>query len=62
MTEEQPAGRPTREGRTERRATPRYQSDVRLTCYPVGVGLGAGRQARVRNISRTGIGLVVDRH
>jgi hypothetical protein len=62
MAEEQPAGGPSREGGTERRATPRYQSEVRLTCYPVGAGLGAGRQARVRNVSRTGIGLVVDRH
>jgi hypothetical protein len=30
-------------------------------CYPTGSGLLERRQARVRNVSRTGIGLAVDR-
>jgi hypothetical protein len=46
----------------ERRRAARYLADLRVTCYPAGGGLGGGRVARVRNISRTGIGLVVDRH
>src|SRR5947207_1178555 len=46
----------------ERRQAARYLAEMRVTCYPAGGGLGGGRVARVRNISRTGIGLVVDRH
>jgi hypothetical protein len=33
-----------------------------VTCYPASGGPGAARQARVRNLSRSGVGLVVDRH
>jgi PilZ domain-containing protein len=35
---------------------------LRITCYPVGGGLTERRNARVRNVSKTGIGLVLDRH
>jgi hypothetical protein len=45
----------------ERRAAPRHSSSVRLTCYPVNSGLSERRQARIRNLSRTGVGLAVDR-
>jgi hypothetical protein len=45
----------------ERRAAPRLPSTLKLTCYPVGGGLMERRQARIRNVSRTGVGLVVDR-
>ncbi len=46
----------------ERRGAARHLADLRVTCYPAAGGLGAGRVVRVRNVSRTGIGLVVDRH
>ena len=52
--------RPPRE--SERRTAARHPSTLRLTCYPVGGGLGERRTARVRNVSRTGMGLVLDRH
>lgn len=45
----------------ERRAAPRHTSSLKLACYPTGSGLLERRQARVRNVSRTGIGLAVDR-
>ena len=45
----------------ERRAAPRHASTLVLTCYPAGAGLGERRRARVRNVSRTGIGLAIDR-
>ena len=45
----------------ERRAAPRHSSSLRITCYPANSGLGERRQARVRNLSRTGVGLGVDR-
>ena len=45
----------------DRRAAPRHSSSLKLTCYPTGSGLLERRQARVRNVSRTGIGLAVDR-
>lgn len=45
----------------ERRLAPRYPASVKVVCYPVGGGLGERRTARVRNVSRTGIGLSVDR-
>src|SRR5262249_10804157 len=46
---------------TERRAAPRLPSNLRISCYPVGSSLGERRQGRLRNVSKTGIGLVVDR-
>jgi PilZ domain len=45
----------------ERRAAPRQASTLKVTCYPAGAGLLERRQGRVRNVSRSGIGLVVDR-
>ena len=45
----------------ERRAAPRLPSTLKVMCYPSGSGLLERRQARVRNVSRTGIGLSVDR-
>jgi hypothetical protein len=45
----------------ERRAAPRYSSSLRITCYPANSSLTERRQARIRNLSRTGIGLSVDR-
>lgn len=53
----EPSGQPP----GERRAAPRLDSTLKLACYPVGSGLRERRQARVRNVSRTGIGLLVDR-
>jgi hypothetical protein len=52
---------PRREPESERRVAPRLPSTLRVSCYPAGSGVGDRRQARVRNISRTGMGLVVDR-
>jgi hypothetical protein len=46
----------------ERRAATRHSSTLRITCYPVGGGLAERRNARVRNVSKTGIGLLLDRH
>jgi hypothetical protein len=60
MSVEQPGGTP--EPGSERRGAPRQQTDLRVTCYPAVGGSAAGRPARVRNLSRTGIGLVVDQH
>ena len=45
----------------ERRAAPRQTSSLKVTCYPISSGFTERRQARVRNVSRTGIGLSVDR-
>lgn len=45
----------------DRRTAPRVPSSLKITCYPVGGGLSERRQARIRNVSRTGIGLAVDR-
>ena len=61
MAEEQRKEQPEPPG-NERRAAPRRQADLRVTCYPAIGGPGAGRPVRVRNLSRTGIGLIVDRH
>jgi hypothetical protein len=49
-------------GGVERRGAARQQTDLKVTCYPSGGGPGAGRTVRVRNISRTGLGLIVDLH
>jgi hypothetical protein len=46
----------------ERRQAPRVYSVLKIICFPAGAGLSERRQARVRNVSRTGIGLQVDRH
>ena len=40
---------------------PRHPSTLKITAYPVNASLLERRQARVRNVSRTGIGLLVDR-
>ena len=64
MDSENPVGQnPPSEppAQTERRAAPRLSSTLRVQCYPVGGGLSERRTARVRNVSRTGIGLVLDR-
>src|SRR5439155_18880566 len=45
----------------ERRAAPRHGSTLKITCYPVNASLLERRQGRVRNVSRTGVGLLVDR-
>ena len=45
----------------ERRVAPRQSSTLRIACYPAGSGLLERRMARIRNVSRTGIGLIVDR-
>lgn len=45
----------------ERRAAPRQSSTLKITCYPVNASLMERRQGRVRNISRTGVGILVDR-
>ena len=65
MADEGTAGRASpagNVGEAERREAARHLADLRVTCYPAGGGPGGGRVARVRNISRTGIGLIVDRH
>ncbi len=46
----------------ERRAAARQLSSLRIACYPAGSGLLERRMVRIRNVSRTGIGLIVDRH
>ena len=46
----------------ERRAAARQSSSLRIACYPAGSGLLERRMVRIRNVSRTGIGLIVDRH
>src|SRR5437773_3726645 len=46
---------------SERRRASRQSSTLRIACYPAGSGLLERRMVRVRNVSRTGIGLVVDR-
>ncbi len=46
----------------ERRNAARFSSSLRIACYPAGSGLLERRTVRVRNVSRSGIGLVVDRH
>src|SRR5262249_35407753 len=48
-------------GGQERRAAPRHPSSLKIACYPVGTGFADRRQARIRNISLTGIGIVLDR-
>ena len=60
MSEQETAGGPPAEG--ERRAATRHSSTLRIVGYPVGGGLAERRNARVRNVSKTGIGLVLDRH
>ena len=45
----------------ERRTAPRLTSSLKITCYPVGASLLERRQGRMRNVSRTGIGVLVDR-
>src|SRR5438067_13680560 len=62
MAEEGNAGEATpRPAGAERRAAARHSSTLSITCYPIGGGLTERRRARVRNVSRTGVGLVVDR-
>ena len=46
----------------ERRAAARQSSTLRIACYPAGSGLLDRRMVRIRNVSRTGIGLIVDRN
>jgi hypothetical protein len=46
---------------SDRRIAPRLPSSLKIVCYPLGGGLMERRQSRVRNVSRSGIGLVVDR-
>lgn len=45
----------------ERRGAERLSSNLRLICYPTTSGLLERRPARLRNVSRTGLGLHVDR-
>jgi PilZ domain-containing protein len=45
----------------ERRTTPRYPSDLELSCQPLLAPNSAGWQAQVLNISQTGIALVIER-
>jgi hypothetical protein len=45
----------------ERRAAPRLPSSLKIACYPAGGSFAERRQGRIRNVSRTGIGIVVDR-
>src|SRR2546421_13030912 len=45
----------------ERRAATRQSSTLRIACYPAGSGVLERRMVRIRNVSRTGIGLIVDR-
>jgi len=51
---------PSPEG--ERRTATRRLSTLRIACYPAGSGLLERRMVRIRNVSRTGIGLIVDRN
>ena len=53
------AGLPTE---SERRTAARHASTLRIACYPAGGGLAERRTARVRNVSKTGIGLILDRN
>ncbi|MBI1913760.1 MAG: PilZ domain-containing protein [Planctomycetes bacterium] len=46
----------------ERRLATRQSSTLRIACYPAGSGLLERRMVRIRNVSRTGIGLIVDRN
>ena len=65
MAEEGNAGHSTPQGpppEGERRTAPRQSSSLRIACYPAGSGLLERRMVRIRNVSRTGIGLIVDRH
>lgn len=58
------AREPTPQGASqegERRAAPRCSSTLKITCYPAAASLMERRQGRVRNVSRTGVGLLVDR-
>ncbi len=59
-----PTGSPAPSGLpgSERRLAPRAASALKIACFPAGAGLGERRQARLRNVSRTGIGLQVDRN
>ncbi len=52
---------PPSPGGPERRAAPRVPSTLKISCYPSGGGFTERRQARIRNVSRNGIGLTVDR-
>src|SRR4051794_14165972 len=45
----------------ERRAWPRYPTDMEIVCWPVGKGRDAEFKARVRNVSLGGISLLVPR-
>jgi len=46
---------------SERRVATRHASTLRIACYPAGGGLAERRTARVRNVSKSGVGLVLDR-
>src|SRR5262249_11245335 len=65
MAEEKQAGAsgglPGASTATDRRGAARYPSSLRVVCYPASGSLAERRQARVRNVSKTGIGLHVDR-
>jgi hypothetical protein len=62
MSEEEQAGSPPPgPSGGERRVAPRRDSTQKVICYPAGAGLGERRQVRLRNVSRTGLALVVDR-
>jgi hypothetical protein len=60
-TETRAAGDPTTRppAGVERRGAVRHQCDLELTCYPVGGEPGARWKARVRDLSGTGIGLLL---
>jgi len=64
MDSEGAARQPTSQGpptEGDRRAAPRQSTSLKITCYPVNASLMERRQGRVRNVSRTGVGVVVDR-
>jgi hypothetical protein len=54
-------GRPDQEPGAERRRAPRYSTDLPATCRPLAGREGASWEARVVNISRSGIGLALPR-
>jgi hypothetical protein len=45
----------------DRRTAPRFPSTSKLFCYPAGSGLLQRRAGRVRNVSKTGVGLLLDK-
>jgi hypothetical protein len=65
MSEDRQAGAFTSAARApaavDRRGAARFSSNLRIVCYPAAGGLAERRLARLRNVSKTGIGLHVDR-